>query len=169
MEDFFVVKIPKARVKIVECSKCGGTGYIPQYREFKEGRCFDCNGLGHKAILINEPEYLAIISEIKNYMAEAKKIDLTVSPPRPRAENKFLVLTDANGDWVDTSQIHVKLILYGKGMIVPHTWPLGTTMEHVQETFEGWLERKGVAYYHMHIDKLIKNLSFCKLTEVTIY
>lgn len=28
------------------CSRCGGTGFLPQYDYWFEGICFDCNGLG---------------------------------------------------------------------------------------------------------------------------
>ena len=34
------------KVELTCCSKCGGTGYIPEYDYFKNGICFSCGGQG---------------------------------------------------------------------------------------------------------------------------
>jgi len=36
----------KKKVELTCCSKCGGTGYIPEYDYFKNGVCFSCGGQG---------------------------------------------------------------------------------------------------------------------------
>lgn len=40
--------ITKTESSFVEtCSKCNGTGHIPQYDYFRDGICFNCNGAGY--------------------------------------------------------------------------------------------------------------------------
>jgi 5-methylcytosine-specific restriction endonuclease McrA len=34
------------KTKLVCCSKCGGTGFLPEYDYFKNGICFSCGGQG---------------------------------------------------------------------------------------------------------------------------
>ena len=29
------------------CPKCGGSGYLPEYKHVEHGKCFRCDGTGH--------------------------------------------------------------------------------------------------------------------------
>ena len=57
------------------CPKCGGTGYIEYFQYVEGGRCFECQGTGHKhqAWKVYTPEYRAKLEaqRIKRYMAKA--------------------------------------------------------------------------------------------------
>jgi 5-methylcytosine-specific restriction endonuclease McrA/ribosomal protein S27AE len=37
-----------------DCSRCGGTGYMPEYRHVQNGICFKCGGTGFDVQLVNK-------------------------------------------------------------------------------------------------------------------
>ena len=47
VSDFEVDFDSDSKDKSTVCWKCGGSGYIPEYRHVERGICFSCNGKGY--------------------------------------------------------------------------------------------------------------------------
>lgn len=43
-------KAVRAEIEAKKCTKCNGTGYLPQYYYWHNGECFKCSGTGQKAM-----------------------------------------------------------------------------------------------------------------------
>jgi hypothetical protein len=44
------VKVPHGvdeDIKLTQCEKCNGTGYLPEFSHYMHGICFQCNGSGY--------------------------------------------------------------------------------------------------------------------------
>jgi hypothetical protein len=45
-----IVSLKKTMTRILRngnCPKCGGSGYLPEYKHIEGGRCFACDGTGN--------------------------------------------------------------------------------------------------------------------------
>jgi len=53
-----------AYLKDIVCKKCGGKGYIPEYKHIQEGICFWCWGSGSHSLGSNYPKLIPLFKKV---------------------------------------------------------------------------------------------------------
>lgn len=62
---------------LLSCKKCGGSGYIPEYRHIRDGLCFECWGSGNGKLNDIRPELnKPLQTQIENQLHPSKQNEL---------------------------------------------------------------------------------------------